>query len=793
MVRTLKFGANQLKRCSDQEEKPSSVGLAKWIVVAPNVGLRPPAGMLELEESHIDRQQPVSGNATFSQRYEILQEIGAGGMGLVFLGRDKVLNREVAIKRLKLSTATEQMWLRFQQEAMACAALRHPNIVSIFDYGSDEQYVPYIVLDYLGGLTLRQYLDQKTVLSCTETFNLVLPLLDGLEHAHNNGVVHRDLKPANIFLQRVEGSDRFIVKIMDFGIAKVISDRESGFETKTGEVFGSPFYISPEQLTGDEVDRRCDLYALGCVIFEMLCGKPPFMGSNTLATFMMHKSDAVPSLRQRLQGQPFCDAVDPIVTRLLQKDVSRRYQSVAQVRADVLAAQEGWSNDPQRLRKRQAQTPVATSVDNIYASKLNEKSDRSGTFSIEGKNKLAVAAAALAAALVGTVLFVALQERSTSPAPPVAPRPSKRVDLGLDHKLERLPLSQLSRFSVRNSNGVILNLSEFSNFNEISKAIAGRLDTYCIMLQDMPAGKGSFANLRHLPRLRELKLIDLFDLDAAMMKDITAIQTLKRFEISSTVKPLPEDIFKSLKLSKVSSMLIGADLTEPQLRDLASHTSLEVLNFNRCRLDESKLSLLKPLKALTYLRMEGCGLEGHELAVLSELPKLKELYLNSNPLSARSFRKLSPLLRIKEVEADTSFVGDAEMLEFCRVFANVEKIDIARTRVTDVGVRALSKLRNLQHVDLTEDKISDDSLRYLAQAPNLRKVCVPGSAVTADGIIELMRRHPGVTIEYTPDEDGVETVRLKQVAEETKSELVADKGGLNSIDALGAVTDGLGR
>lgn len=715
-------------------------------------------------------------------------------MGVVYLGRDKVLNREVAIKRLRLSTASEHMWLRFQQEAMACAALRHPNIVSIFDYGCDEDHVPYIVLDYLGGLTLRLYLDQKKVLTFSEMFNIFLPLLDGLEHAHNNGVVHRDLKPANIFLQRVEGSDQVVVKIMDFGIAKVISDRESGFETKTGEVFGSPFYISPEQISGDEVDRRCDLYALGCVMFEMLSGKPPFMGNNTLATFMMHKSAEVPSLRKKLQGQPFCDAVEPIIKRLLEKDVAKRYQSVEQLRSDLLTAQEEWSHDPQRLKKRQAQSTVATSVENIYSNRLNEKSERSGTFSIEGKGKLVGAIAALAALLVGTIVFVAMQERSAQQPPPLTPKMTNLVDLGFDHKQAPLPLSELSRVSTRNGSGVTFNLSEFSNFGEISRAIVRRGDVVCVMLQDMPAGKGSFKDFRQLHKLSEIKLIDVFDIDSEMMKDIMAVPTLTRFEISATVKPLPDDIFKPLKGSRVTSILIGADLTETQVQDVAAHTTLQVLNINRCHLDSKHVSLFKSLKSLTYLRLDGCGLEGDELAGLEELPSLREVYVSSNPLVARSLQALHPFVQIVELEADHSTsVGDAELFELCRAFPNIEKIDIGRTRVTDAGIKSFSKLKNLRHVDLTENKISDDALKYLAQLPKLKRLAVTSCPVTAGGIIALMRKHPGLTIEYTAGEDADDAAKLKRVAGATKSTLVADNADLNSIEAVGAVTDGLGR
>ncbi len=738
-----------------------------------------------VEELKIANEQPPHGNISFLQRYSILKEIGEGGMGVVYLARDKILNREVAIKRLRVSSANEHAWLRFEMEAKACAALRHPNIVSIFDFGADEEGVPYIVLDYLAGQTLRALLEQKNVLTFAEMFNIVLPLLDGLEHAHNSGVVHRDLKPANIFLQKIDGSELKLVKIMDFGISKVISDRESGFKTKTGQVFGSPFYISPEQIAGDDVDARADLYALGCMIFEMLTGKPPFIGANLLATFKMQQDAPPPSLREKLDGQPFCAPVGEIVDRLLKKNRALRYKDVAELKEDLIAAEIQWSDDPQRLLKRGGQTTAATSVENIYSSKINEKAERSGTFVIEGKRLMIMGTLVLGVALSCCSIYVAWNESSRQVPKTTAARYSK---LGYDPQ-------PLALSDVKVDKKGTLSLTEVTNFDEISKSIAGRVDITCIDLEDMNAHEGSFKNLRRMPNLTEIKCIDVFDLTANMIKDITAIETIRRLEVTAMAQknPLPEDIFEPLRGSRVNALLICADLSEKQVRDLCAHETLDALNLARCNMNLELLSSFKALKKLRYLRMEGMGITGEELAEFRQMPSLKEIYLNMNPLRASSLRKLRPLPQVERLAVFRSVsFADAELIETVRIFPNLKYIDLGCTKITDAAVKALAELNDLRQVNFTDDRITNKSLQFLARARKLEIVDISACDVSSQGIEKLMRDHRKLEITHSVPAD-LESANLQAVADKTGCKLKnADAKDVNML-LMDSVSEGLGK
>ncbi|MEV7451829.1 Stk1 family PASTA domain-containing Ser/Thr kinase [Streptomyces nigra] len=270
-------------------------------------------------------------------RYELGQVLGRGGMAEVYLAHDTRLGRTVAVKTLRADLARDPSFqARFRREAQSAASLNHPAIVAVYDTGEDyidNVSIPYIVMEYVDGSTLRELLHSGRKLLPERAMEMTIGILQGLEYAHRNGIVHRDIKPANVMLTR-NGQ----VKVMDFGIARAMGD--SGMTmTQTAAVIGTAQYLSPEQAKGEQVDARSDLYSTGCLLYELLTVRPPFVGDSPVAVAYQH-------VREEAQAPSVFDPeitpeMDAIVLKALTKDPNYRYQSADEMRADIEACLDG--------------------------------------------------------------------------------------------------------------------------------------------------------------------------------------------------------------------------------------------------------------------------------------------------------------------------------------------------------------------------------------------------------------------------------------------------------------------
>jgi serine/threonine-protein kinase len=275
-------------------------------------------------------------------RYQVGDLIGRGGMAEVHAGHDTRLGRTVAIKMLRSDLARDPSFLaRFRREAQSAAGLNHPAIVAVYDSGEDEETesggakvaLPYIVMEYVQGRTLREILNEKSVLEPAEAARVTEGVLDALSYSHRMGIVHRDIKPANVMLTP-EGD----VKVMDFGIARAIADTAATM-TQTQSVIGTAQYLSPEQAQGLPVDARSDLYSAGCLLYELLTGRTPFVGDSPVSIAYQHVGQA-PQLASVHQPDLSAD-LDAVVLHALVKDRDARYQDAAQFRSDLAAARSG--------------------------------------------------------------------------------------------------------------------------------------------------------------------------------------------------------------------------------------------------------------------------------------------------------------------------------------------------------------------------------------------------------------------------------------------------------------------
>jgi serine/threonine protein kinase len=272
-----------------------------------------------------------------SNRYELGDTLGYGGMSEVHKGRDVRLGRDVAVKVLRADLARDpQFQERFRREAQNAAALNHPAIVAVYDTGetrTENGPLPYIVMEYVDGRTLRDIVKTEGPLPGQRAMEIMADVSAALDFSHRHGIVHRDVKPANVMITKTGA-----VKVMDFGIARAVHDGQAAV-TQTAAVIGTAQYLSPEQARGEQVDARSDVYAAGCVLFELLTGEPPFTGDSPVAVAYQHvREDPKPPSALNPRVNP---ALDAIVLKAMSKGAPNRYQSAAEMRTDLVRVLSG--------------------------------------------------------------------------------------------------------------------------------------------------------------------------------------------------------------------------------------------------------------------------------------------------------------------------------------------------------------------------------------------------------------------------------------------------------------------
>jgi len=281
--------------------------------------------------------------------YNIIELIGRGGMGEVYLARHVALNKKCALKVIPPEQVTEMGWQRFQLEAKAVAKLDHVNLVRVTDLGIHDGCLPFFAMDYVSGKNLAELVAERGPMPLKAMLDIFKQVCDGLDFAHRNGILHRDLKPANIMMVIEPGGAR-TAKVLDFGLAKLTGqgqgqdqghDRDKQSLTAVGDIFGSPFYMSPEQCQGEKLDNRSDIYSLGCAMFECLTGRPPFVGNITAAVLFSQQEADPPSLEGIVGAGKFPASLEIVMAKMLRKNPVERYQTCRELKTDLERIERG--------------------------------------------------------------------------------------------------------------------------------------------------------------------------------------------------------------------------------------------------------------------------------------------------------------------------------------------------------------------------------------------------------------------------------------------------------------------
>jgi eukaryotic-like serine/threonine-protein kinase len=297
------------------------------------------------------QSQPTSDpllGTTVAGRYKVIKLLGEGGMGQVYLAEHSAIEKRIALKVLRAEYAHKgEIVTRFQQEAISASRIKHPNVLDVFDFGQLENGCFYLAMEFLEGNDLADELQRARQLTPARALPIAMQICRALSAAHAKGVVHRDMKPENVFLQRT-GDGEEIVKIVDFGIAQLKPSNEEAAAqsthrrlTRTGMIFGTPEYMAPEQASGKHADLRCDVYAVGIILFELFTGAVPFTGETFLGVLTKHLNEMPPSMRAVYPDLQLSPELEGVVQRTLAKDPTYRYQTMNELATALAATPEG--------------------------------------------------------------------------------------------------------------------------------------------------------------------------------------------------------------------------------------------------------------------------------------------------------------------------------------------------------------------------------------------------------------------------------------------------------------------
>jgi serine/threonine protein kinase len=598
-----------------------------------------------IEETELTEDQEGSGSGyerghMLGGRYQVISCLGKGGMGVVYKVNQFFLNKEMALKTIDKHRITETAMRRFQQEAKTAFAIDHPNVITVNDFGLLDDGTPFLVMELLEGETLGERLKRCTHLSIDEAVAIFIQVCFGMAYAHELGIVHRDIKPNNIMLlsgvpEGTEGS----IKIVDFGIAKY-SAREGGEVqalTRTGEIFGSPLYMSPEQCLGGAVDHRSDIYSLGCVLFEALTGTPPCVGENALETMMKHQSQVAPTLKEASLGVDFPKGIEEIVATMLAKSPSKRYQNLGVVAHELAATKNGG------LVSSKAKT-------NLVDAKRREEQKISIS---KGKFFGLLGAVALISAIVAYCAVDLFVNNDNARSNNRATQPKKKT---IEHYR------------------VVPNEDSFAETPAMLKVKLA-----------VPSPKHKFIDRNTTLSPECLETIATYP----WIKNLDLLGTQVPNENLSVLTKLPLDVLQ----------LTSSELSDDGAIGLCSSKSLKTLYAAWNKLSDRSVSQLATIKTLNVLNISGSDITDASLRALATSKQLNYLVLNKCKKITSAGISLLKASSLRVLELEDTAVTDSALKDLSKLKTLIS-VNVRHTSVTPVGIAFLCRNSNVSSVSL---------------------------------------------------------------------------------------------
>jgi hypothetical protein len=703
------------------------------------------------------------------QRFRVESVIGSGGMSVVYRATDLSLDRSVAIKMLipRLAANTTAV-SRFQYEGKAMSKLSHDNIVRVFEFGVLDEDIPYLVLELLSGTVLSKILQHRHHLSVEDTVLVAHQIASALSYAHSQGIVHRDMKPSNVLIMDSAGN-MGPVKVIDFGIAKMLTESTGQGLTATGEICGSPLYMSPEQCKGLQVDYRSDIYSLGCILYECLTGFTPFNGQTALITMRLHDSEAPLTLKEATLGGSFPDAMEHIVARCLAKRPEDRYQSADELQMDLDRVIGGATAINQMSRREVQVNPMfGNDMRMLHSVTAKETSKREVSVGKLKTPLLMLLSVAVGAA--GMAAWTHMQKSSPVAPPsvalaPVAPpaKVQKPPDPPLEDSVSAAikegdkviddtwagrkdvlfaepPLHVSEKGLKQLSEHHLLEIANFTNseFNDSEMPLLSKLTTLrsVILNKCSVTGKG-VESLEFLPNLRQLLAQNIMFTAPQLqhlnlgLQDLQLSYDSKKANIK--VKDPTVSVHPLLRLNRLHRLILnGYKLPDASVEDLLQMKNLERLDVRGTRLSHSACKLLVsglPHCAVDSRLSPEDGLYFAMSNVANVTDARKQLH-DPRMRFVRNVQMANDLFErddLKAIANDDNLVilnlgNRKEILDsdLGLLSPSIRDLDLSDTKITDRGVATLKRLKNLHRLMLRKcPKITDDALRLLSEHNSL--------------------------------------------------------------------------
>lgn len=607
-------------------------------------------------------------------KYRIIELLGRGGMGSVYRVENLLVNRNYALKCLSKVQTNDSSWRRFQNEAKAAHMLDHQNLIRVYDFGLLASGQPYFLMELVDGPTLADEIKKRGKLDLARTLKLFIQVAFAIQYAHSHKIVHRDLKPSNIMLAKpVYEGEQEVVKVVDFGIAKLTGADEFSQQTltKTGEIFGSPLYMSPEQCMGIAVDHRSDLYSLGCVLYETLTGAPPFIGDSALSTMLKHQSESQLSLKEASLGDDFPQAIETIIERLLEKDPDRRYQSANRLAEDLILLEKSLGGDrPSEM--------IATLTN---AAQIIDKEKEK--VSLASNIYVTLGACALTFLLGLILCYWLLINQPAAPrisAPPMREtgqsKPVIKEDSVKNVRVE--PWARRSR--------------KYTEFHFPEKTSLG-------VFEFLDGETQEAAGLVKVPLDKPIGLL-------------VSKQVLLHPELLDGFQP---DDIQVLSFGGEKSINPGV------YKHLRRLTGLRILNLSGTDFGNEDLANLAGLHNLRYLNLATTRVTCEGVLQLPILANIKCLDIAGARGGASFTSKVVDLPELKSLVIAGSDIGNEDLKHLARS-KSLKIVCLANDDVTNQGLEYLLPLKTLAWIDLTQTGVTVTSCEILSRMKGLKKI-----------------------------------------------------------------------
>jgi len=652
----------------------------------------------------------LSPGTIIAKRYRVLFLIGHGGMGSVYKVEQLLLNKNYALKTLQASTISDNAWRRFQQEAKAAALLDHPALIKVVDMGLIDEGHPFFVMELAEGVPLSSLL-KSGPLPLDTVLEIFRQLSLGLGYAHSQGVIHRDLKPSNIIVQNSGSPTDLKVKVVDFGIAKVLGrdDPELANLTKTGEIFGTPHYMSPEQCLGRSIDERADIYSVGCVMFEALTGEPPFMSDNALATMLKHQSEQPPTLKEGTLGHSFSQDLEGVIAKLLAKNPRLRYQNLLDLAYDLGTIKCG---EPIDSRAHQTLAGIRTRR-HIWR-----------TWLVNGFVTLVLILGALAIGYIAgrngahTIFDAPPRDKDVDSAKTWVDVP----DIKFNQKYFSCPMPT-PEGEIRYFHFPSDSLGELTQLSTKSKCF--KKENGQFVPTNMPVAQNDLVITNFQPVGLRVDFLLAGDDNASLLKCFRADDlSVLNFDTALCTEQHLKNIEHCSKLRGLFLSDTRA-LTDQAIDSIDKLPQLQALDVNDSGITTKGLLRLKRLKSLKYLNVKKFADISKILAVLEGSNQIRYLFMRQCNLQRSDLQKLATMPNLRYLDLGRNGEVDANSLKYLTGLSHLEQLSL-------FGCIKFcpDSIPQLQKMHLKKLYFDETQLHWPAEAVEKLQAALPGCTIS---------------------------------------------------------------